>query len=46
MIMDTALDMASRATAETAATDALRFAQMRQRLGQVRGGRKPRGSPL
>lgn len=45
MIMDTALDMASRATGETAATDALRFAQMRQRLGQLQGGRKLRGSP-
>jgi len=42
VIMDRALDLAQRATAKSAARDAARFAQIRQRLGQLRGGRKPR----
>jgi terminase small subunit-like protein len=43
LILDSALELAQRATPENAALDAARFAKLRQRFGQLRGGRKPRG---
>jgi hypothetical protein len=42
LLMDMALDRAERATALTAQADGRRFAEMRMRLGQVRGGAKGR----
>jgi hypothetical protein len=41
MIMDLALDIARSATRDSVAVDAARFAALRQRLGQLNGGRKP-----
>jgi hypothetical protein len=42
-MMDMALDMAERATPASAVMHAQRFAQLRQRYGQLHGGRKARG---
>lgn len=40
LMLDMALDIAERATPSSVATDRARFAQMRRRLGQLRGGAK------
>jgi hypothetical protein len=42
-MMDMALDIGERATAANAAEDAARFAQLRQRYGQLHGARRARG---
>ena len=41
-MLDLGLDIGRGATAESVVADAARFAQLRQRYGQLHGGRKPR----